>query len=244
MVADLFVFGDVRDLVIQGGRALRGEETDEVIVGLSAAGLLLTAAPQLDLGTALLKFARRMGALSAPLRQRAGDAGPARGERAQRGAADAASPTTPRPEPQRAAGRGAGDPAQCRRRRRPAARRRLRATARRRLRPVARAGATACRWLKSTGSGGEALLLRAARKGTAGLAFVGRKGALLLQPHPLLGLVKGLYKGTLPQFVMRMLEPRSRQLLLAGALGWLLLEIFVLAWRLVPRRGRATVRAR
>ena len=65
VAADLFVFGDVRDLVIQGGRALRGEDADEVLVALSAAGLVLTAAPSLDLGAALLKFARRAGAMTA-----------------------------------------------------------------------------------------------------------------------------------------------------------------------------------
>ena len=64
VVADLFVFGDVRDLVIQAGRRLRGEATDPVIVGLSAGGILLTVNPAVDLGGALLKFARRIGAMT------------------------------------------------------------------------------------------------------------------------------------------------------------------------------------
>ncbi|HUS23888.1 MAG TPA: hypothetical protein VM369_02990, partial [Candidatus Binatia bacterium] len=64
IVADLFVFGDVRDLVIQGGHALRGEATDPVLVALSAGGILLTVSPALDFGSALLKFARRMGAMT------------------------------------------------------------------------------------------------------------------------------------------------------------------------------------
>src|SRR6185295_16724324 len=46
------------------GKKLRGEEADEVLVLLSAGGILLTVSPELDLGSALLKFARRMGVMT------------------------------------------------------------------------------------------------------------------------------------------------------------------------------------
>jgi len=63
VASDLVVFGDVRDLTRQGVAWLRGEETDEVLVALSSAGVALTLAPHLGAGTALLKAARRAGAL-------------------------------------------------------------------------------------------------------------------------------------------------------------------------------------
>ncbi len=43
-IADLFVAGDIRDLLIQGNRWLHGEETDEVILALSSLGVAATAA--------------------------------------------------------------------------------------------------------------------------------------------------------------------------------------------------------
>jgi hypothetical protein len=64
IASDLVVLGDVRDLARQGVAWLRGEETDEMLVALSAAGLALTFAPQVGAGNDLLKAARRAGALS------------------------------------------------------------------------------------------------------------------------------------------------------------------------------------
>src|SRR5690554_1932226 len=63
VASDLVVFGDVRDLTRQAGRWLRGEDADEVLVALSAAGIALTFAPQVGAGNDLLKAARRAGAL-------------------------------------------------------------------------------------------------------------------------------------------------------------------------------------
>ncbi len=64
IVSDLVVFGDVRDLTRQALHYVRGEDTDPVLVALSAAGLVLTVAPHVDAGTALVKAARRLGTLS------------------------------------------------------------------------------------------------------------------------------------------------------------------------------------
>ena len=64
VASDLVVFGDVRDLTRQGIAWFRGEDTDEVIVALSAAGIALTLTPQLGAGTSLLKAARRAGTLA------------------------------------------------------------------------------------------------------------------------------------------------------------------------------------
>ncbi len=67
IASDLIVFGDVRDLTRQGAAWLRGEETDTLLVALSATGIVLTFAPQLGAGASLLKGARRAGAVSESL---------------------------------------------------------------------------------------------------------------------------------------------------------------------------------
>jgi hypothetical protein len=64
VISDLVVFGDVRDLTLQGLAWGRGEATDPVLIALSAAGIALTAAPQVGAGNAVLKAARRGGTLS------------------------------------------------------------------------------------------------------------------------------------------------------------------------------------
>jgi hypothetical protein len=117
VASDLVVFGDVRDLTRQGLAWRRGEATDPVLVALSTAGLVLTFAPQVGLGNALMKAARRAGTLSnalaggvvtlvrrgawAPLAGMLGDAGRiaakagvARGTRALAYADDAAEMAT------------------------------------------------------------------------------------------------------------------------------------------------------
>jgi hypothetical protein len=64
VASDLLVFGDVRDLTRQGVAWGRGEATDPLLVGLSTAGIVLTFAPQVGVGNALLKTARRAGSLT------------------------------------------------------------------------------------------------------------------------------------------------------------------------------------
>jgi hypothetical protein len=64
VASDLVVFGDVRDLTRQGIGWSRGEETDAVLIALSAAGVVLTLAPTVGAGTSLVKVARRTGALT------------------------------------------------------------------------------------------------------------------------------------------------------------------------------------
>jgi hypothetical protein len=72
---DLFVFGDIRDAVREGGHLARGEPADELILGLACAGVLVTAATYATLGAAapervglsFVKAARRTGRLAAPV---------------------------------------------------------------------------------------------------------------------------------------------------------------------------------
>lgn len=64
VASDLVVFGDVRDLARQGLAWGQGAATDPVLVALSTAGLVLTFAPHVGLGNALMKVARRAGTLT------------------------------------------------------------------------------------------------------------------------------------------------------------------------------------
>lgn len=72
---DLLVFGDIRDIVREGSRWMRGQESDPLILSLAAAGLAVTGVTYFTWGTAaparvgstLVKVARRTGKLSAKL---------------------------------------------------------------------------------------------------------------------------------------------------------------------------------
>ena len=74
-VGDLFVFGDIRDAVREGTRLARGQAADELVLGLAAAGVAITAATYVTFGTAaparagltVVKVARKTGSLGTEL---------------------------------------------------------------------------------------------------------------------------------------------------------------------------------
>ncbi len=231
VVADLFVFGDVRDLVVQAGRKLRGEEADEIIVALSAGGILLTVSPALDLGGALLKFARRMGAMTETFAKNlvdvlrravknqnadevlaiSGDMA-ALSKQARPAGALAILKNIDTPAELNLAVRFAGKPGGAF--------------------ALWLGGKQTLAWLKQGGKRGEDLLLQASRKGRAGLDYLARNSDLLLKAHPLLGLVKGFYKGNIPDLLIELMQ-RYAQIILGLAAGWLLFETFLLLARLL-----------
>lgn len=104
LAADFTVFGDLRDLVVQGSRWAAGQDYDRVLIGLSAVGLGATAisaasaglAAPAKAGLSVVKAAKRAGqvppalgkAVAAELRIVARGGSPARLTRAA-GAADA-----------------------------------------------------------------------------------------------------------------------------------------------------------
>jgi hypothetical protein len=69
VAGDLFVFGDIRDVVREGKHMAMGEDTDHLILGLAAAGLAVTAATYVSVGgvapvragLTLVKDARKVG---------------------------------------------------------------------------------------------------------------------------------------------------------------------------------------
>ncbi len=72
-IGDLFVLGDVRDVVREGGRLAAGGEADELVLGLACVGLAVTAATYATLGAGVparvgltaIKAARQSGRLGA-----------------------------------------------------------------------------------------------------------------------------------------------------------------------------------
>lgn len=74
-LGDLFVFGDIRDAVREGSRLATGEQADELVLGLAAVGLAITAgtyasggaAAPARVGLSLAKAARKTGKLSGEL---------------------------------------------------------------------------------------------------------------------------------------------------------------------------------
>jgi hypothetical protein len=80
VAGDLFVFGDIRDVVRESKHLAMGEETDRLVLGLAAAGLAVTAATYVSIGGAapvragltLVKDARKVGRLGEGLTRWAG----------------------------------------------------------------------------------------------------------------------------------------------------------------------------
>jgi ATP-dependent protease HslVU (ClpYQ) peptidase subunit len=80
VAGDLFVFGDVRDVVREGKHLAMGEDTDRLVLDLAAAGLAVTAATYVSVGgvapvragLTLVKDARKVGRIGEGLTEWAG----------------------------------------------------------------------------------------------------------------------------------------------------------------------------
>ena len=80
VAGDLFVFGDIRDVVRESKHLAMGEDTDKLVLGLATAGLAVTAATYVTIGGAapvragltLVKDARKVGRLGEGLTEWAG----------------------------------------------------------------------------------------------------------------------------------------------------------------------------
>ena len=80
VAGDLFVFGDIRDVVREGKHLAMGEDTDRLVLGLATAGLAVTAATYISVGgvaplragLTMVKDARKVGRLGEGLTEWAG----------------------------------------------------------------------------------------------------------------------------------------------------------------------------
>lgn len=244
IAADMLVLGDVRDLVIQGGRLAVDGETDELVLALSAAGVLTTVLPEIDWIAAVLKVAKKAGSLSRRMIEAL--------VRIVRRANDTRDYAELRRlfghfktlfEKATPAGalrllRHLDDPKE------------IEAVAGFLKREPAGgfvlhvAGKDGVELLKTSVRESEQVLVLAARKGDRGIAWLRTGAQRLFRPHPLIGLAKGLHKGTVPELVMRVADeydPRGWFVIPACA-AWAFLEAAWL-WRRLGARAYILRRA-
>ncbi len=228
IAADLFVVGDIRDLVVQSITYARGEDPDELIVALSSLGIVLTLAPEIDWAPALLKVARKTGAVTEGLKDffvraikanrtdaiaaACGDAtklathaSPAGALRVLRFAENEADLAKLAAFAERNGAKGGAA-----------------------LLITGREGAALLRAAEPGVRAADDLILTAAKKGPAGSRFLaGPAARVLTRPHPLLGIFKGVYKGTIPAAVQRVaaaIDPYG-WMLLPAAFAWMMVEL-------------------
>lgn len=239
VAADFFVVGDVRDLALEGGRYALDGEADEIIMALSAIGIITTLAPAIDWAPAVLKVARRAGTLTKGLADtimhlvRAGRRNELSGilrdirrisEKASPGGAvrllrhaDSAEDLTSLANFVERNKRGAFA---------------LHMTGKEGANIVkasARAGESTADMHKS--------VIAAAAKGQHGAAWLRTGGQRMMRPHLLVGLGKGFYKGNVQDLATRLtsfLDPHARWLLPLLA-AWVFVELSLLTRRWLGR---------
>lgn len=219
--SDLFVVGDLRDLTVEAFKQASTGDSDEVVVALSTAGVLTTLAPTIDWAPSLMKAARKAGALGERL------------ESILRGAvregrwADVKRIIDPAGELARAS-----SPATALRVM-PAASSADDLAKLARFAEGSKEGALALQAggrsaavvvLRSTDAS-ESVLKAAARKGTRGFEYLGSAGRAALRPHPILGLIKGVWKGNVSALAQRAVERLSPH-------GWWIIPLLA-AWTIV-----------
>lgn len=240
IAADLFVVGDVRDLILQGLRATRGEEVDPVITALSVIGIATTVTPEGDWIPSLLKSARKLGTLTKKLTDFLIAAARARDVRAIRAVVDDVGVLAKHGSPGAAVRllRFADAPADVARLARFAEKRG--AAGVKALEHGGRHAADALAEAERVGDVAqiartEETLIRASRKGPAMSGWMQRgTWRALAKPHPLIGLVKGLYKGSIAAFVQRVLEAMdvAAWWVMGACAAWLVLELGIIGGRL------------
>lgn len=239
--ADFFVIGDLRDLIIQGTAAASRDDTDGVIAALSLFGLTTTLAPQIDWAPSILKAARKAGSLTdsfaGQLRRWIVDLDSTKVVRVceDLGSISKAAPPGTILRTLRGV-ENAEDLA--------AVARFVDTQGQKATRVLHAAGVDAVATVKlidGAGTPGVKAAEVAARKGQHGISFLRSPAARsLLKPHPIIGLLKGVWKGTLPDMLDRAVErlaPSGWWALPVLSL-WILLECWLIWTRLtrpIPR---------
>ncbi|HYE63269.1 MAG TPA: hypothetical protein VD997_14835 [Phycisphaerales bacterium] len=240
VTADFFIVGDIRDLVIQGGKQVIDGDSDGVILTLSVLGVITTLAPEIDWVPSLLKAAAKGGHLARPFATYLTSA--IKAKRVDelkrvftdiRSIADNASPGGAMRLLRHAD--GPDDIARTARF--------LDNTGRQGAAALHIANRQAPDLLKAADSAAtQQALMKAARKGPAGLSFLRSPSAkALLRPHPLLGLAKALYKGKGEKLLLRALErlDLSAWWVIPLLAGWCVVEIGLLVGKATGGRAAA-----
>lgn len=235
ITADMFVVGDVRDLVIQSGRYVADGDCDEFILSLSAVGVATTILPGVDWAPALLKVGRKVGAVGERLAdalivivKRAVSGGDVR--TLQTVMADTATLSRRlTPGGFLRVLRHVDDPDSLAKLARYSERYSDGAFA------IYRSGPDGVRIVtRGDNVAAEALLL-VSKKGDEGLAWLRHNRARLLRPHPLLGLTKSLWKGNLHRGLLHLQQLLDRYVwvVLPALLLWAVAECLLVrrTWR-------------
>jgi hypothetical protein len=235
--ADMFVVGDIRDLVIQGGRLAVDGQSDELILALSAVGVLTTVMPEVDWIAAFLKVAKKAGALSKRMIEAL--------VRIVRAANDTRDYTQLKrlfgyfktlidkstPSGALRLLRHIDDPKEVELvadflKRQPAGGFVLHV-----------AGKDGVDIVKASLRESENVLVMAAKKGDSGIAWLRSGGQRLLRPHLIVGALKGLQKGNIQQVVTRVAAEYDPYgwLVIPACASWVFLEAFGLLRRFAAK---------
>jgi hypothetical protein len=244
IAADLFVVGDVRDLLIQSGRYVMDGEVDPLIVLLSGIGLATTLAPEIDWVPSLLKIAKKAGKMTHGMEEFLKTA--VKGRRVKDvevvmadvgSIAKKASPAGAIRLMEHADG-----PKDVAAIARFLERNEKGAAGAFALHVTEKEGADLVKAGAEAGEAGaraaDSVVGAAARHGAAGRAWL-RTGnsRLLLKPHPLIGLLKGLRKGNVQMAVQRAIESLDGKAwwLVPLLAAWVVVEIGLILRRFWPR---------
>lgn len=237
VAADMFIVGDIRDLIIQGGRLAVDGQSDELILALSAVGVLTTVMPEIDWIAAFLKVAKKAGALSKRMIEAL--------VRIVRAANDTRDYTQLKrlfgyfktlidkstPSGALRLLRHIDDPKEVELvadflKRQPAGGFVLHV-----------AGKDGVDIVKASVRESENVLVMAAKKGDPGIAWLRSGGQRLLRPHLIVGALKGLQKGNIQQVVTRVAAEYDPYgwLVIPACAGWVFLEAIGLLRRFAAK---------
>jgi hypothetical protein len=223
VAADFFIVGDVRDLVIEGGKFVLDGESDELVLLLSVAGVVTTLAPEIDWAPAVLKAARKAGAVSEKLAGTITSAIKGRRVKELEPIFEDVATISKQASP---AGmfrviKFAQTPEELKTLAKFVDNQPGGAFA------IAVTGERGARLVTKEGQAVGELIVLAAKKGRAGADFLGKPAAkALMRPHPLIGLLKGLQKGTLADAARKLMDridPAAWWIVPALA-GWVFIE--------------------
>ncbi len=238
VATDFFIVGDVRDLVIEGGKHLIDGDGDGVILTLSVLGVITTLAPEIDWVPSLLKVCARAGTLSSRM-----------GEHLKTTIkSKRTAELVPLFDDVRAVAAHASPGGAVRLMKHCDEPRDVAAIARY-LESSGKQGAFALHVTGRQGadlvkSGEGALLIKAARKGRPGAVMLRHPSMrALARPHALIGIAKAVWKGNAEKVISRALErlDPSAWWLIPALAGWVVVEVGWLFQRF--RRPKAAVRA-
>lgn len=247
---DFFIVGDIRDLAIEGTKQAVDGESDKLILGLSGLGVLTSLASSglwgipAEMGVNILKIARKTCNLSRKMVDKL--TALVKKARHTKNYDDVAKVATDTAALARHGGpsfaihtlKHVDSPADLAKLSRQIDKRGDLAFA-----VHVTKGEGVAQLVKHGDQAADAVAA-AAKHGDHGRAWLRTRNWRLFKPHPLIGLGKGLRKGTVPRLLQRAANESDRygSHLIAGAVLWFCLEALLLGHRFLRALGRSHVR--